>query len=467
MATSKGANTYNRLNWEESEFPVLCQTCLGDNPYIRMTKERFGKECKICSRPFTVFRWCPGSRMRFKKTEVCQTCSKQKNVCQTCLLDLEYGLPVQVRDYALNMKDEIPRSEVNREYYSQNMEREIANSEGNQPFGALGKANAPSDLLMKLARTTPYYKRNRPHICSFWVKGECKRGEECPYRHEKPTDPDDPLADQNIKDRYFGANDPVADKLLRRASTMPKLEPPEDKTITTLYVGNLGERIIEKDLKDHFYQYGEVRSITLLNKQQCAFIQFTTRQAAESAAEKAFNKLILNGRRLTIKWGRSQAKVSSGGSKESEHKNLEPVPGLPEALPAPSEELANNYFNLTPTPAVLPSAAALPPAPPLPPYPPPHMPMIPGPPPLGLGFPLPPPPPPLQFMPRTTPLQPPPGIMPPGLRPPGSYPPPIPGQALSKPSTSTEENATSSKPTIHYPSQDPQRMGSSGALSKA
>lgn len=46
---------------------------------------------KICARPFTVFRWCPGVRMRFKKTEVCQTCSKLKNVCQTCLLDLEYG----------------------------------------------------------------------------------------------------------------------------------------------------------------------------------------------------------------------------------------------------------------------------------------------------------------------------------------------------------------------------------------
>ena len=30
---------------------------------------------------------------------------------------------------------------------------------------------------MRLARTTPYYKRNAPHICSFWVKGECKRGE--------------------------------------------------------------------------------------------------------------------------------------------------------------------------------------------------------------------------------------------------------------------------------------------------
>lgn len=54
-------------------------------------KEKYGKECKICARPFTVFRWCPGARMRFKKTEVCQTCSKLKNICQTCLLDLEYG----------------------------------------------------------------------------------------------------------------------------------------------------------------------------------------------------------------------------------------------------------------------------------------------------------------------------------------------------------------------------------------
>lgn len=44
---------------------------------------------------FPIYR-CPGARMRFKKTEVCQTCAKIKNVCQTCLLDLEYGLPTQV-----------------------------------------------------------------------------------------------------------------------------------------------------------------------------------------------------------------------------------------------------------------------------------------------------------------------------------------------------------------------------------
>ena len=67
-----------------------------------------------------------GARMRFKKTEVCQTCSKLKNVCQTCLLDLEYGLPIQVRDAALKLKDDLPKSDVNKEFYIQNMERDVS-----------------------------------------------------------------------------------------------------------------------------------------------------------------------------------------------------------------------------------------------------------------------------------------------------------------------------------------------------
>ena len=124
-----------------------------------------------------------------------------------------------------------------------------------------------SELLQKLARTTPYYKRNRPHICSFWVKGECKRGEECPYRHEKPSDPDDPLSQQNFKDRYYGVNDPVAEKLLKRAQAMPHLEPPEDVNITTLYCGGLDENVTEADIKNAFYSFGELRNITLVPKQ--------------------------------------------------------------------------------------------------------------------------------------------------------------------------------------------------------
>lgn len=104
---------------------------------------------------------------------------------------------------ALKIQDDIPQSDVNKEYYVQNMDNKLKMSEAQPGTSAslAGKSQAASDILTKLARTTPYYKRNLPHICSFWVKGECKRGEECPYRHDKPNDADDPLSEQNIRDR--------------------------------------------------------------------------------------------------------------------------------------------------------------------------------------------------------------------------------------------------------------------------
>ena len=40
-------------------------------------------------------------------------------------VDLEYGLPVKLRDHALNIKDEAPKSDVGREYHLQNMNKEV------------------------------------------------------------------------------------------------------------------------------------------------------------------------------------------------------------------------------------------------------------------------------------------------------------------------------------------------------
>ena len=152
----------NKAGWEQSEFPILCETCAlrtrsvsdrtsnltavstqvsettrlsewfvfeyppvtGMLTYVQ-SKQEFGRECGTCARPFTIFRWNPGNGMRFKTTVICQTCAKIKNVCQTCLLDLEYGLPTQVRDTALALQNEAPTSEVNREYYAQNMESKV------------------------------------------------------------------------------------------------------------------------------------------------------------------------------------------------------------------------------------------------------------------------------------------------------------------------------------------------------
>uniref|UniRef100_A0A0C9RWG2 TSA: Wollemia nobilis Ref_Wollemi_Transcript_8826_1803 transcribed RNA sequence n=1 Tax=Wollemia nobilis TaxID=56998 RepID=A0A0C9RWG2_9CONI len=289
--------------WERSDFPIICESCLGDNPYVRMTKANFDKECKICTRPFTVFRWRPGRDARYKKSEVCQTCSKLKNVCQVCLLDLEYGLPVQVRDTALSIttNDAIPKSDVNREYFAEEQDRKAR--AGIDYESSYGKAR-PNDTILKLQRTTPYYKRNRAHVCSFYVRGECTRGAECPYRHEMPVTGE--LSHQNIKDRYYGVNDPVAAKLLNKAGEMSSLAPPEDEGIKTLYVGGLDQRVTEDDLKDNFYGYGEIESIRLVLQRACAFVTYTTREGAEKAAENLSNKLVVKGLRLKLLWGKPQ-----------------------------------------------------------------------------------------------------------------------------------------------------------------
>lgn len=86
-------------------------------------------------------------------------------------------------------------------------------------------------MLKSLARTDPYYKRNRPHVCSFFVKGECTRGTECPYRHEKP--PDNELSHQNIQDRYHGRNDPVARKIMGTHAENQGLKAPDDTSIVS------------------------------------------------------------------------------------------------------------------------------------------------------------------------------------------------------------------------------------------
>lgn len=117
--------------------------------------------------------------MRFKKTEICQTCAKLRNVCQTCLLDLQYGLPTQVRDTALGMTNEAPTSDINREYYAQNvctkrsLQDELLLTTFSQMEGQMegsshmavnfGKTDAAGkEILKRLARSDPYYVSLEP-----------------------------------------------------------------------------------------------------------------------------------------------------------------------------------------------------------------------------------------------------------------------------------------------------------------
>lgn len=74
---------------------------------------------------------------------------------QVCLLDLDYNLPVQVRDSATGKEvEDLPESDVNKEYVLQRL------SEDGDLDSSFNKQRA-NDTILKLQRTTPYYK-----VCS-------------------------------------------------------------------------------------------------------------------------------------------------------------------------------------------------------------------------------------------------------------------------------------------------------------
>lgn len=54
-----------------------------------------------------------------------------------------------------------------------------------EPGGSKG-GRSSSTMISPLKTTAPYYQRNRAHPCSFYARGICNRGAECPYRHETP-----------------------------------------------------------------------------------------------------------------------------------------------------------------------------------------------------------------------------------------------------------------------------------------
>jgi pre-mRNA-splicing factor RBM22/SLT11 len=186
------------------DFPFICEVCLGPNPYLRMIKMPMARECKISGRPYTAFRWQPGAEARYKETIIAAEVAIAKNVCQVCLMDMEYNLPVAVRDKLMSQGGggggssadgaiAEPSSDVNKEFYWENQKRmlEEGTLQGYHAGGAggaggkmVGQSFEKLAALSRNTSSTPYYDRNLPKLCSFWCLQTCNRvtNSACPYR---------------------------------------------------------------------------------------------------------------------------------------------------------------------------------------------------------------------------------------------------------------------------------------------
>ena len=137
------------------DFPIICESCLGPNPYCRMIKSDMAKECRISGAPFTAFRW-QGALRRWKETMVCAAVAREKNVCQACLNDLEYGVPFHVRDSVMDALGEetAPTSDVSSQFHWANKRQRVADGEAGG-HDSYEKLQNNVDRLREFAKLNP------------------------------------------------------------------------------------------------------------------------------------------------------------------------------------------------------------------------------------------------------------------------------------------------------------------------
>lgn len=185
------------------------------------------------------------------------TCARLKDVCQSCLFDLRYGLPVQVRDAVLQVKETVPKQEVNRDYYmAVNANRLAKGDVGLLDYDQVDPAGKAvlkdlSERVKTSSKDPMVVKRNLPPACSFYAKGTCTRGDACPYRHELTTEA--PPSLKSYRARYYGEDDRLANRMMEQLlpeveSIDPKAKP-LDKSITALHVSGMRSEVDEAQLR--------------------------------------------------------------------------------------------------------------------------------------------------------------------------------------------------------------------------
>ncbi|KAJ4302514.1 Pre-mRNA-splicing factor slt11 [Collariella sp. IMI 366227] len=299
----------NRSGWETTDFPSVCENCLPENPYVKMLKEDYGAECKLCTRPFTVFSWSGDGRAhgRKRRTNICLTCARLKNACQCCIMDLQFGLPIIIRDKALELIAPGPQSEINREYFAQNNERAI--EEGRAGIEEYEKTDEKArELLRRLAQSKPYFRKGREvdtegHPMAGVGSGSMTGGNAAvgagmggagPIRTRDSRAAAAAGAKGGPRRGPHGASAPPPG---------PKdWMPPNDRNIMSLFVTGIEDDLPEYKMRDFFKAFGKIKSLVVSHMTHCAFVNYETRDAAEKAAVECKGRAVIAGCPLRVRW---------------------------------------------------------------------------------------------------------------------------------------------------------------------
>lgn len=229
------------------------------------------------------------------------------------MLDLSFGLPIVVRDAALKMIAPGPNSEVNREYYAQEHEKEI--EEGRGAVEAYEKTDEKArELLRRLANSEPYYKKQR----RLETEGGSE-GQKLLEGSSKETHTPGPIRTSDSRSSGYasrgagpssrgGRGGARGGRAFPGTAVLPPqpqdILPPSDPNITSLFITGVEDDLPEHEIRAHFAQFGTLRSVVCSHRSHCAFMNYLTREGAETAAAACQGRAVVKGVPLRVQWGR-------------------------------------------------------------------------------------------------------------------------------------------------------------------
>lgn len=272
------------------------------------------------------------------------------------MLDLSFGLPIVVRDAALKMVAPGPQSDINKQFYAQQNEKNIEMGIGVHEEYAKTDEKA-HELLRRLANSEPYYKKQR----RLEMEGEGESNTGVPKA--LPPAGNGPVRSRDSKTagavamrggarggRGVGGSKGgrVFPGTAQLAPRPEDIRPPQDPNITSLFVTGVEDDLPEHELRTFFSKFGTLRSVICSHRSHCAFMNYQTREGAETAAEACQGKAVVKGVPLRVQWGKPKPLDTMDRDKRMEYardgrtvagpKRAFPTAAAPNLLEAPAAD---------------------------------------------------------------------------------------------------------------------------------
>ena len=99
-------------------------------------------------------------------------------------------------------------------------------------------------------------------------------------------------------------------------------ESPEDKTISTIFMGGITEEMTDEMFTEMMEKFGKIERMRLIPRQKCGFICFYSRDAAEKAIATLHDKLYVMEKKIKLLWAKTQLLEHKAYKKKS-HKDTD------------------------------------------------------------------------------------------------------------------------------------------------